>query len=69
MSMANRWLKRIVENPRLQLIAGLTLLGMTLFGEFFQPHHGFILISGYWIAQAVPNLIQALERIYKGTKQ
>lgn len=56
-------LDRVVKNPKLQVIAGIVLLVMTLFGEFFQPHHGFIVIGVYWSAQALPEILQALERI------
>ena len=60
------WRERLestVNSWHVQVAAGIILLLTTLFGELFQPHHGFIFIGLYWIAQALPNILQSLERI------
>ena len=57
----------IVQNPYIQLIAGLTLFIYTLIDEEQSAlHHGvrFLVI---W--RAVPDIVQAIERITRGFKE
>lgn len=57
---------RIVENPYIQLIVGLILLATVLFDNvLFDIQHSVALLALWHVAQALPNILQSLERIDK----
>ena len=61
---AHHRLRRFVKNPYLQFVVGMVLLISTLLGGFeLKVHHGFAIIGIWHIAQASPDVLQALERI------
>lgn len=60
---------RIVSNGRVQLVVGLLLLVFALipiFTSYFTLHHSVFLMIVYHVWGAIPNILQALERIGKG---
>jgi len=55
---------QIVNNAYIQLCIGLLLLFTILFdGLFFDIQHSMSLLALWHIAQALPGILQALERI------
>lgn len=54
---------KIIKIPHIQVTVGLLLLSMSISELFIKPKHGFILLGFYHIAQQIPNILQALERI------
>lgn len=56
-----RW---IIHNKYLQLCAGIVLLISVLF-EFLHIHAGLIVLGIFHVIGALPNIIQALERVSK----
>ena len=61
---AHHQLQRFVKNPYLQFVVGVILLLSTLLSGFeLKLHHGFAIIGIWHIAQASPEILQALERI------
>lgn len=60
---------RIVANGRVQLVVGLLLLVFALipiFTGYFTLHHSVFFVVIYHVWGAIPNILQALERIGKG---
>ena len=59
-----KWaLLRVVTNWRVQVSVGILLLVLSLTDGILQPEHGFFLIGAYHILSALPNILQAIERI------
>ena len=56
-------LHKIVMTPLLQFSIGSILLFISITEVFFRPSHGIMIIGAYHIFQALPNILQALERI------
>ena len=60
----HHWLHKIVTNPYLQFSVGMVLLLTILLDSFFLDlHQSMVVLAVFHIAQAVPNLLQAFERI------
>ena len=53
----------IVADWRIQVGVGILLLVLSLTNGILQPEHGFFLIGAYHILSALPNILQAIERI------
>jgi len=53
----------IVKNPYIQLVVGLILLSTVLLDSVLDVQHSIMLLAVWHIAQALPNILQALERI------
>ena len=62
----HKFLKWAIENPHIQLLAGITIVICVLLDiEKTLVHHGVVL---YVIWSSLPSLVQAFERIVKGIK-
>ena len=62
-------LENLVKSKKIQFSLGLVLLVSSVFEIFFlEPTHSIALIGVFHMASALPNLLQAAERIVKGSK-
>ena len=67
----HEWLEVIVKHPVVQLSMGILLLIVSLTGfiEVWNPHHSVAIIGIFYVSQALPNVLQSLERIAKGLRK
>ena len=57
---------KLTKNPYLQFSVGMVLLITTLFDSIFiKFHHSIIILALWHILNAIPNILQSLERIEK----
>ena len=55
-------LRRVVKNHWVQVVVG-TILLISVFTSYLGLHHGILAMGAWHIAQSIPDILQALERI------
>lgn len=61
---------KVLRNPYLQISVGVIVIATLLLDQtFFSHHHGMFVLALWHILHGLPNIVDALQRIWKYNKK